>query len=536
MFNKDIAEKAVIASLTISVWSARKADKTVLKEISELYKSEEEQGSFSKLLIAKSRLEAIKDAATSARKLHNDLTLPWVDGGGRLLPSKDFPEYSQKMQNYKDQFFEAVDTFISLYDDAKTEGTEKLGQIANEKDYPSRDAVKEKYSFEYTFFPVPDNGDFRVTLSPDFVDSLKHNFDNNQTERFNKAKKAVVDEVVSLASNAIIRLKNTDPTSWFKATTIDHIVNYRKDHAMIELLDDDALFDFLLELSELASTYSVQDLRGDDQLRLNVADAFMQILKKASKDINLITTPIEILENNPDIIPITADINQDLSQVVANMTNIIQPSTVVQTDNHQNSSDENTTDISTDIITGISADIVTNTSADADIDTNSIVDTDPTDLTNATIDIGDNDCTIDTNNFTGIPEGANVTIMNAFGLQIGEQPVVNEGSIHNDIEKSNSDIAVKDVIVPEDILNSLNSSSEDIDKVKTMLIETMNSPIIESMIIENVINQDNNEYKSIDEFKESFKESLKDIGVEKKKLTMQEIIEQENKFYEKINK
>jgi hypothetical protein len=138
--------------------------------------------------------------------------------------------------------------------------------------------------------------------------------------------------------------------------------------------------------------------------------------------------------------------------------------------------------------------------------------------------------------FTGIPEGANVTIMNAFGLQIGEQPVVNEDSIHDDIEKSNSDIAVKDVIVPENILNSLNSSSEDIDKVKVMLIETINSPIIESMIMENVINQDNNEYKSIDEFKESFKESLRDIGVEKKKLTMQEIIEQENKFYEKINK
>ncbi len=217
MFNTDISTKALIATLKINVWSARKTDKAVLREIADRYHAQEEHGSFSKLLISKARLEQIKEAASSARKLHNDMTLPWVDGGGRLLPSKDYLDYAKKMEGFKIQFNDSVSSFINDYLTAQQEGMEKLGEIASNSDYPSVDAIKSKYEFEYTFFPVPDNGDFRVTLSPDFVDSLKTNFDQNQLERFKKARNSVIANIIPIVSNAILRLRNPDKSSWFKA-------------------------------------------------------------------------------------------------------------------------------------------------------------------------------------------------------------------------------------------------------------------------------------------------------------------------------
>lgn len=528
MFNKDIAEKALIANLAIGVWSARKTDKAVLKEISELYKSEEEQGSFSKLLIAKNRLEAIKEAASGARKLHNDLTLPWVDGGGRLLPSKDFPEYSKRMQEYKDLFFEAVDTFVDLYDKAKEEGVEKLGQIANEKDYPSKEAVREKYNFEYTFFPVPDNGDFRVTLSPDFVDSLKHNFDSNQEERFKKAKKAVVDEVIGLVSNAIIRLRNTDKAAWFKSSTIEHIINYRKEHAMIELLDDEPLFNFITELSNLASMYSVQDLRGDDQLRVNVSDAFLNILKNAAKDPTFITEPVDILLENQNININVSDINPDLDQVVSNMTDIIPDLNQPQPDFQTNDDDieeilepngdhiESQINMTNKIMADLNA-----------LDEMPLCNGDLTSLTKpATV--------IDPENFTGIPEGADVEIMNAFGLKLGEQPEVEtRQETVQEIKNIETELSWPHIDRRKSFPMADNAEIEAYENnhINNEFVPDANFDL-EKEIAESFDQPVMPDQDSDQEF--SLEKTLDKIA-ERQELTMKEIAEQQSKHYEKIH-
>lgn len=319
MFNKDLGEKALIVNLNIGVWSARKTDKNVLREISNLYHSDQNHGSFSKLLISKTRLEAIKDIASAARKYHNEMTLPWMDGGGRLLPSKDFQDYSFTMSNYQTEFYTTVDDFVNSYDSYIQEGLDKLGQIADTKDYPPKDQVKAKYEFNYTYFPVPDDGDFRVTLSSDFVNQLKNNFNNSHQERFSRAKQSVIREIVDLVSNAITRLSNEDESAWFKATTIDSIVTYREDHAMIELLEDQDLFTLLSDLATTASIHTVQELRSDFKNRKFIADSFKAILIKASENTSLITEPIAILEEDNNLINTSSIIissSEELDQAI----------------------------------------------------------------------------------------------------------------------------------------------------------------------------------------------------------------------------
>jgi hypothetical protein len=319
MFNKDLGEKALIVNLNIGVWSARKTDKNVLREISNLYHSDQNHGSFSKLLISKTRLEAIKDIASAARKYHNEMTLPWMDGGGRLLPSKDFQDYSFTMSNYQTEFYTTVDDFVNSYNSYIQEGLDKLGQIADTKDYPPKDQVKAKYEFNYTYFPVPDDGDFRVTLSSDFVNQLKNNFNQSHQERFDRAKNSITREIVDLVSNAIVRLSNEDESAWFKATTIDSIVTYREDHAMIELLEDQDLFVLLSDLATTASIHTVQELRSDFKNRKFISDSFKAILIKASENTSLITEPIAILEEDNNLINTSSVIissSEELDQAI----------------------------------------------------------------------------------------------------------------------------------------------------------------------------------------------------------------------------
>ena len=382
MFNKDLGEKALIVNLNISVWSARKTDKNVLREISNLYHSDQNHGSFSKLLISKARLEAIKDIASAARKYHNEMTLPWMDGGGRLLPSKDFQDYSFTMSNYQSEFYTTVDDFVNSYDSYIQEGLDKLGQIADTKDYPPKDQVKSKYEFNYTYFPVPDDGDFRVTLSSDFVNQLKNNFNQSHQERFDRAKQSITREVVDLVSNAIVRLSNEDESAWFKATTIDSIVTYREDHAMIELLEDQDLFTLLSDLATTASIHTVQELRSDFKNRKFIADSFKAILIKASENTSLITEPIAILEEDNNLINTSSVIissSEELDQAI-NQSDAI-PDTDAQNTSTQNNNQP------------------TNTTKDSDQDKDS-----------------------DINQMDALSISPDDIIMNPFGLQINAHP------------------------------------------------------------------------------------------------------------------
>jgi hypothetical protein len=368
MFNKDLGEKALIVNLTIGVWSARKSDKNVLREITQMYHTDQEHGSFSKLLISKNRLESIKDVASAARKYHNEMTLPWVDGGGRLLPSKDFADYNHVLNNYQSEFFSNVDSFVNSYDTYIQEGIDKLGQIADSKDYPTKDAIKAKYEFKYTYFPVPDDGDFRVTISPDFVNALKTNFQDSHQDRFSRAKQSVVREIVDLVSNAIKRLSNEDESSWFKATTIESIVSYRENHAMIELLDDQDLFDLIDELSTIASLHSISDLRSSLSTRQTIALSLKSSLEKASRNHSLITEPIEILsedtytQNNSDILSSAEDIQaaiDSMNEIVPDQEQTPSISSA-ETKQEDETKTQDINDIQTDILSLSPDDVIMN--------------------------------------------------------------------------------------------------------------------------------------------------------------------------------
>jgi len=286
------------------------------------------------------------------------------------------------MSNYQSEFYTTVDDFVNSYDSYIQEGLDKLGQIADTKDYPPKDQVKSKYEFNYTYFPVPDDGDFRVTLSSDFVNQLKNNFNQSHQERFDRAKQSITREVVDLVSNAIVRLSNEDESAWFKATTIDSIVTYREDHAMIELLEDQDLFTLLSDLATTASIHTVQELRSDFKNRKFIADSFKAILIKASENTSLITEPIAILEEDNNLINTSSVIissSEELDQAI-NQSDAI-PDTDAQNTSTQNNNQP------------------TNTTKDSDQDKDS-----------------------DINQMDALSISPDDIIMNPFGLQINAHP------------------------------------------------------------------------------------------------------------------
>ncbi len=168
-----LSSRAMLCSLSISMWLARKHDPDALQEIAHRHGAQADAGRYHKVLLPKAALAEIQKIVSDARQEHYFMTLPWDDNGYRVLPAAAYMDHTEKMRELSNQFTPAVEAlareFGKLVEDAKV----RLGGLFRPEDYPTPDGLRSKFSFETKVMPLPDAGDFRVTLGDEEKERIK---------------------------------------------------------------------------------------------------------------------------------------------------------------------------------------------------------------------------------------------------------------------------------------------------------------------------------------------------------------------------
>ena len=111
-----IGNNAMLVDLNISMWTGRKMDKKVSEEVDSAKGTKARAGNYHKKLLAGSdKLEKVQKIVTAVRSWNYQQTLPWSDGGSRLLPMKSFFDYKATLNNYEQQYNYAVEDFLTEY-------------------------------------------------------------------------------------------------------------------------------------------------------------------------------------------------------------------------------------------------------------------------------------------------------------------------------------------------------------------------------------------------------------------------------------
>src|SRR5579884_3866071 len=82
-----LSSRAMLCSLSISMWSARKHDPAASEEIASRHGAKSDAGRYNKVLLPKQALAEIQKIVSEARHEHYFITLPWADDGYRVLPA-----------------------------------------------------------------------------------------------------------------------------------------------------------------------------------------------------------------------------------------------------------------------------------------------------------------------------------------------------------------------------------------------------------------------------------------------------------------
>ena len=196
-----LQNKAMLVTLSVSCWTARKQDKKVSAEV-EASHNARDAGRYNKLLIDKQHLDPLTSYAGQIRAYHYKMTMPWMDNGARLLPAKLFNEYSKEMRRMKQEYANLVSKLVAAYPGLVQEARQRLGTMYEPSDYPDASELYGKFDVETDITEVPSGSDFRV----DIGDAERESIRAEIAERVAKRQRAAIDSAWVRVREAVNRV------------------------------------------------------------------------------------------------------------------------------------------------------------------------------------------------------------------------------------------------------------------------------------------------------------------------------------------
>jgi len=243
-------------------------------------------GYYRKFKIDRNDVRPILQVATAARQYHRRMTVPWDRGHYRLLPATLILKYTKTMKEFKHDFFAKVDDLVVRWPTVISNCRKRLGSTFKQQDYPDAKKVKDFYSFETHFKPVPQDDHFILQVEHSTLEELKEKF--NQDE-----KKNIQDVVESLWHRLFDPVKrmseilNEQPKGK-KPKIFDTLVNNLEDIVMVlpdlNINNDPQLTEMTKRIGDELCKFTPGQLRKDAMARKTTANA----AKKIEEDMSAI--------------------------------------------------------------------------------------------------------------------------------------------------------------------------------------------------------------------------------------------------------
>lgn len=271
-----LQDKAMLATLSISRWSARKIDKKVTREVTRAHGATDDSGEFRKTLIDRAHLKPLMSSESAIRAYHYKMTLPWGEDNERILPAKSFQEYTDTNRQLRAADERLRRDFVALYPSLRTAAQSRLGSLYDPKDFPSPSEVADKFDIKISFKPVPAADDFRVDVGNEAAAQIRASINAENEEKFATAMKHCYGRIHEVVSHISETLHKEEPRIF------DTLVTNARDLVdclpALNLADDPKLEELRLELLSILPTPG--SLRTSPTARKRTADAADAILAK----------------------------------------------------------------------------------------------------------------------------------------------------------------------------------------------------------------------------------------------------------------
>ena len=192
-----LAQRSLLMNLHIKQWTGEVTDKKALQIVADSTKTSTKLDTYTKSLFVTDPLIMIKRIAGRIRLHFYRYSLPWADGGGRLMPSMQFQEFSVGHKKLVAEFEHEVTNFVKDYEELKDDAKANRGDLYNSSDYPLGIELYNRFKIELTTLPFPNIDDFRVKAPEEVIEELKEEMESSVKEVGDHLDNVVLDGIKS---------------------------------------------------------------------------------------------------------------------------------------------------------------------------------------------------------------------------------------------------------------------------------------------------------------------------------------------------
>lgn len=273
-----ISETALLVTLNISQWTARRLDRRESADVEARNNATHGSARVNKALLpAAISLERVHKVSSAIRTRYYQLTLPWTDGMG-IIKADAYLDFCAAMNKLQFEWSQAVSKFVAEYPDLRDQAQYQLGTLYDASDYPDPASIRSRFRMDIGFFPVPDNTDWRVSISADEEEELRRQLTEKIAESQGRAMQEAWGRVFKVVEKAHERL--SDPSNIFRDSLIENARDLCSVLPMLNIANDPELEKTRRAIEQSLCQYDPQVLREDEGVRQMVSDKLADIKSK----------------------------------------------------------------------------------------------------------------------------------------------------------------------------------------------------------------------------------------------------------------
>lgn len=298
----NILSRAVLYEVSLSCWGTeRKVDISKVnitangsvagekeKDEGESEKSQDpkkEALRLTKSLIKCAELDAIRKTDGKIRQYVYNRALPSVRRKGvYFVPLKLVREVESRMDEFKDERAEQVESFCKVYEEHKEKAKAKLGVLYNERDYPTVAEVRDSFGFT-TSFQAAGVSEGLKDEYPELFAKEQQKAEKAWAEAAEEIRQVMREGLKSVVDHMVDRLKGNGDgkPKVFRDSLVENMQEFLEMFEPRNITDDAELAALVAKVRKVMSGVEPAKLRDTPKLRKVVASGIEDIKTELDK-------------------------------------------------------------------------------------------------------------------------------------------------------------------------------------------------------------------------------------------------------------
>jgi hypothetical protein len=203
----DISKNIISVKVTVHRWSGKSNRRDLAQDIADKVGGDEAQFTTAIRMLPPNVKHDIGTAASRIRRCFKRHTLPWEDGGWRILKAENFAKFKDELEVLRLEYQQVVDDMVRNRDSHFKYAKQSLGKAFDPDKFPSASEMESRFAVSLRSRGVASPRLIQVQgLSNEDEAELKRSMEAELTEQVSGAVENIVIQLQKLLENTIKKL------------------------------------------------------------------------------------------------------------------------------------------------------------------------------------------------------------------------------------------------------------------------------------------------------------------------------------------